>query len=97
MNAVQLIEKIAKHEDMKKDELIKESLIAYLLDKKRAYQEEKFQILSRYNISTAAELKKLISSGKIIEHPTWEDLIEIKNIDKEIKKASDDLKSLQKN
>ncbi len=96
MGAVQLVEKIAKHEEMKKEDLIKESLEAYLLEKKREYLREKFEILSKYNVSTVAELKKAIKAGKVAEHPAWEDLIEARNIDAEIKEIESDLRRLQK-
>jgi len=96
MGAVKLVEKIARHEEMKKEELIRESLAAYLLDKKREYLKEKFELLSRYNISSTTELKKAIKNGKVEGHPAWEDLIEARNINAELKEIESDLRSLQK-
>ena len=96
MGAVQLVEKIAKHEEIKKDDLIRESLEAYLLEKKREYLKERFEILSRYRIASAAALKKAIKEGKVFEHPAWEDLIEVRNIDAELKEINDDFRRLQK-
>lgn len=96
MSATQLIEKIAKHEELKKEELIRESLEAYFREKKRKLLEEKFEILSRYGVTSATELKKAIKSGKAIEHPGWEDLIEVQNIDEELKEIENDLRRLQK-
>ena len=93
----QLVEKIAKHEELDKDSLLLEGISAYLLEKKREYLKEKFEILTRYRVVSTLELKKQISRGKIEEHPAWEDFIESKNIDSEIKEIDNDLKHLQKN
>lgn len=56
-----------------------------LIEKKRKFQDERFEILSRYQVTTIAEFEEKIKSGEIIEHPAWEDLIELKNIEVEIK------------
>jgi len=66
-----------------------------LIEKKRKFQDEKFEILSRYQVTTIAEFEEKIKSGEIIEHPAWEDLIELKNIEVEIKEINDDIQSLQ--
>ncbi|MBC8184573.1 hypothetical protein H8E88_26045 [candidate division KSB1 bacterium] len=54
-------------------------------EKKRGLQNEKFEIQARYNALNAHELKMKIKNGNIAEHPAWEDYIELKNIDAEIK------------
>jgi|SRR3989338_141863 len=96
MGPVQMVDKIAKHEEMGKEELIRESLEAFLLGKKREYLKEKFELLSRHRVISAAELKKAIKEGKVTEHPSWEDLIDVRNIDAELKGIESDLKRLQK-
>jgi hypothetical protein len=53
--------------------------------KKRMLQSERLEILSRYGVTTIEELKEKIESGEIQEHPGWEDLIELRNIETEIK------------
>ena len=40
------------------------------------------------------ELNHKITEGKAPEHPGWEDLIEVKNIEAEIKEIEDDIKIL---
>jgi len=96
MNALQLIEKIARHEAIKKDDLLRESLGLYLFDKKREYLREKAEILARYGVVSALQLKKAVKTGKVPEHPGWEDFIEVKNIDAEIKETENDLGRLRK-
>ena len=46
-------------------------------------------------MTTIAEFEEKIKSGEIIEHPAWEDLIELKNIEGELKEINDDIQSLQ--
>ena len=92
-----VVEKIAKHEEKTKDDIIKESLEAYLLSKKNEFLKEKFETLSKYNVSSAQELKNLIKKGKISDHPAWEDCIEAQNIDSEINQINNDLRIVRKN
>ena len=66
-----------------------------LIEKKRKFQDERFEILSRYQVTTIVELENKIKSGEIIEHPAWEDLIELKNIEVEIREIDGDIQSLQ--
>ena len=65
-----------------------------LKEKQRLLQIERFEILSRYQTSSAEELNQKIAEGKAPEHPGWEDLIEIKNIEAEIKEIENDIGTL---
>ena len=65
-----------------------------LKEEKRLLQIERFEILSRYQASTLEELNQEIIEGKAPEHPGWEDLIEIKNIEEEIKEIDNDIRIL---
>ena len=66
------------------------SLIMNLKEKQRLLQIERFEILSRYKTSNVEELNRKITEGKLPEHPGWEDLIEIKNIEEAIKEIETD-------
>jgi len=72
------------------------SLIAYLNEKKKKYMEERLEILKRYNVDSAKELEEKIKKGEINEHPAWEDLITLENLEETIKDISDDIRNLQK-
>ncbi len=91
-----VIEKIAIKEGIEKEKLIVLSLIAYLDEKKRKYIGERLEILRRYGVSSAEELEEKIRKGEINEHPAWEDLIVLENLEEMIKEISDDIRNLQK-
>ncbi len=57
---------------------------------------ERHQILSRYHIATTAELEEKICSGELEEHPAWEDLITLENLEDAIHKLDGYLRDLQK-
>ena len=44
--------------------------------------------------SNVEELNQKITDGNAPEHPGWEDLIEIKNIEEEIKEIENDIRVL---
>ena len=92
----ELIEKIATKEGVEKEKLMTLSLIAYLNEKKKKYMEERLEILRRYNVSSAKELEEKIRRGEVREHPAWEDLITLENLEEMIKEISDDIRNLQK-
>jgi len=54
------------------------------------------EILKRYNVNSAKELEEKIRKGEINEHPAWEDLIMLENLEEMIKETSDDIRNLQK-
>jgi len=95
MNGLEAIEKLSKKYDMTMDDFLLASSSLMLKEKKRKFQDERFEILSRYQATTIAEFEEKIKSGEIIEHPGWEDLIELKNIEAEIKEIDRDIQSLQ--
>ncbi|MDR4506577.1 MAG: hypothetical protein MRK01_17545 [Candidatus Scalindua sp.] len=87
---------IAKKYSMSTDEFITLGSKLALKEKKRNLQIEKIEILARYEVDTVQEFEDKIKGGKVPEHPSWEDLIEIQNIDVEIKEIESDIKSLQR-
>jgi len=72
------------------------SLITYLNEKKKKYMEERLEIFKRYNVNSAKELEEKIRKGEVNEHPAWEDLITLENLEEMIKEISDDIRNLQK-
>ena len=90
-----LLAHVAKDLGLSKDELLVGSLLEYLKSKKRDCMAEKLEILSRYrNISTSKELEEAIKNGMVVEHPSWEDLIGIENLEDKIKKLDKEIESI---
>jgi len=92
----EIVEKIATKEGVDKEKLIVLSLIAYLNEKKRRYMEERLEILKRYSVNSMKELEEKIRKGEVEEHPAWEDLITLENLEELIREISDDIRRLQK-
>lgn len=90
------VEEIAHSIGMGEDAFVIKASISYLAEKKRAYLKERFEILSRYSAVSALDLKKKISDGKVPEHPVWENMIEIENIEAEVAEIESDIRDLQK-
>ena len=94
MNALSQVEKISQKYDVSAEEFIRSGVIANLKEKQRLLQIERFEILSRYQASNLKELNQKITEGDAPEHPGWEDLIEVKNIEEKIKEIEDDIGAL---
>ena len=88
------VETIAKKYSMSTDEVISLGSKLAVKEKKNNFQIETMEILARYSVETANELQQKIKEGTVPEHPAWEDLIEIQNIEAEIKEIEGDIKTL---
>ncbi len=94
MSTLSQVEKISKKYSESAEEFIRTGVIMNLKEKQRLLQIERFEILSRYQTSSVDELTRKITEGKAPEHPGWEDLIELKNIEEEIKEIENDIRVL---
>ena len=95
MKSLDTIEKLSKKYSMSSEEFIKLGSELVMKEKKKNLQIERLEILSRYESLTVEDLEKKIRDGAVAEHPAWENLIEIKNIETEIKEIEGDIRSLQ--
>jgi len=89
------IDSLSKKYSLSSQDFIKHASTLSLREKKRNLQIERIEILARYEAETVTDLEDKIKKGAIPEHPTWEDMIEIKNIEAEIKEIEDDIRTLQ--
>ena len=94
MSALSWIEKISEKYAASAEEFIRSGAIMNLREKQRLFQIERFEILVRYQASNVEELNQKIAEGDAPEHPAWEDLIEVKNIEQEINEIENDIKAL---
>lgn len=79
---------------MDEDSLLDKGIESLLREKKRGVMLDRLEILSRYKVSSAEELERKIQEGKIEEHPAWEDLIILKNLNSALEKINGYLASL---
>jgi len=95
MAVAETIEILSRKYSMSKDAFLKLGSSLALKEKKKNLQMERLEMLARYEAETVKELEKKIKEGKVPEHPAWEDLIEIKNIESEIAEIENDIRTLQ--
>lgn len=90
MGGIKTVKRLSEKYSMTPDEFIEYGSILTLRDKRKNLQIERLEILARYKTGTVEELRKKIKDGTVPEHPAWEDLVEIKNIESEIKEIESD-------
>ena len=95
MTGMETIERLSKKYSLSQDEFIRLGSTLAMKEKKRKLQIERLEILSRYGAGTVKELEEKIRVGAAPEHPAWEDLIEIKNIEAEITEIESDIRDIQ--
>jgi hypothetical protein len=91
---IDIIKDIAQRAALPPEKVLHESLKAYLVNKKKAYMLERLDTLARYGVNSTEELEHKIKIGSLPEHPVWEDLIDLRNIEAEIREIEDDIKRL---
>ena len=94
MSTLSQVEKISEKYAPSAEEFIRSGVIMNLREKQRLLQIERFEILARYQASNVEELNLKITEGNAPEHPAWEDLIEVKNIEQEINEIENDIRIL---
>lgn len=95
MTSLKIIETISEKYSKSPEEFIKLGSCLVMKGKKRALQLERLELLSLYDSETVKALEDKIKSGAVPEHPSWEALIEIKNIEAEIKEIENDIRTVQ--
>jgi hypothetical protein len=91
-----VIKKIADDTGISIAELTTSGLIAFLREKKLKMMMDRLEVLDRYSVISSGELEKKIKNGEIPEHPAWEDLILLENIEASIGLIDEDIKVIQK-
>jgi len=72
--------KVADLFSLSEEELLKEAIELFLLQKKREIQQVQQEILSQYGVTSREDLKQLIFQNKIEEYPALEDVIVTENL-----------------
>ncbi len=80
-----VLQTVADRLGIPEDVLIRESLLSFLQARKRLLMAERFELLSRYGVHSAEELRGCIEAGTLPEHPTWEGYIELTNLEDDLK------------
>jgi len=95
MTGLEVVRKLSEKYSMTLDDFLKTGSCSMLREKKLNSQVERLEILSRYGVTGIDALKEKIEKSEIPEHPGWEDLIELRNIEAQIKEIDSDIRYLQ--
>jgi hypothetical protein len=90
-----IIKKIANDTGISVGELTISGLLAFLREKRRKIMMDRLEVLNRYNVTLSEEIEKKIKNGEIPEHPAWEDLILLENLESAIAQIGEDIRVIQ--
>jgi len=82
--AIEAIKHVSKDLGINENVLILEGVAEYIKNRIKACMRDRLEILSRYKISSLEEFEKKVNDGSIPEHPGWEDLIIVENLENSI-------------
>lgn len=91
----QIVHELCRFVDMDEETLLEQGIAAFLRERKRNLLLEQREILSRYGVNHSAELEESLRTGSVPEHPAWEDLITLENIEYSIQVMDEHLRGLQ--
>lgn len=89
-----LVDQISRDLNLDRRTLISQSIRSFLKDRRRAVLLERLELLSRNGVAVKEELQRKIETGEVTEHPTWEDLIVLENLEAELQKIDGYLERL---
>ncbi|MBI3327383.1 MAG: hypothetical protein HYZ81_11875 [Nitrospinae bacterium] len=78
------MDEISQYVKVDRETLRTQGIVSLLKDKKHAVLLERLQILARHGVTSRETLERAIQEGEVREHPTWEDVIVLENLDAEL-------------
>ncbi len=90
-SSIEAVKHLSKDLGINEDVLIREGIIEYIKSRIKDCMRDRLEIISRYKISSLDEFEKKVREGSISEHPGWEDLIILENLENTIKKLKKEL------
>lgn len=93
-NAV-IVERVSKALGVPPDELVRKGVEEFLEAQLRACFAEILEVEARYGVKSAGGLEEKIRRGIVGEHPAWEDLIILENLEERAEKIRKEMKALK--
>lgn len=90
-----IVERVSKVLGVSPKELVRKGLEGLLKTQLRTCTAEINEIKMRYEVKSGAELEKKIQRGAIAEHPAWEDLIVLENLEERVQNIRKELVALK--
>lgn len=89
--AIDAVRHLSRDLGINEDTIMRESILEYIKSKIRSFMKDRLEIMSRYRVSSMDEFEKKVHDGSIPEHPGWEDLIVLENLESSINKLKEEL------
>jgi len=90
-----LVAEVAKRLGVQPETLERSAIRLWLQHRLRIIEAEITSILSRYGVKSLGELEAKIRSGDVPEHPAWEDLITLENLEDEKRRIVEVLQEIE--
>jgi len=90
-----IIERVSKALNVPPDELVRKGVEEFLEAQLRACFAEIREVEARYGVKSTGELEEKIRRGVVAEHPAWEDLIVLENLEERAEKIRKELRTLK--
>jgi len=90
-----IVERLSKVLGVPPNELVRKGLEELLESQLRSSYAEIHELKARYDVKNATDLEKKIQNGVVEEHPAWEDLIVLENLEERAKKIRKELAALK--
>jgi len=91
-----LVVEIARKLGIRLETLERDAVRLWLQHRLRSVEAEIASILGKYEVKSLEELEARIKSGRIPEHPAWEDLIVLENLEEERRRIIEVLQEIEK-
>ena len=89
-----LVDQISRDLNLDRRTLLSQGVRSFLKDRRRAVLLERLELLSRNGVAAEEELQRKIETGEVADHPAWEDLIVLENLEAELQKIDGYLERL---
>src|SRR3972149_10062021 len=92
----EIVERLSKVLGVPPDELVRKGIEEFPESQLRISLAEINETKTRHDVKSAAELEKKIRKGAVVEHPAWEDLIVLENLEERAQKIQKERMALKK-
>jgi len=90
-----IVERVSKALGVPPDELVRKGVEEYLEAQLRVCFAEIRELEVWYGVKSTDELEEKIRKGIVTEHPAWEDLIVLENLEERVEKIRKELEALK--
>lgn len=91
----EVVKRVSKSLGVRPDELVVRGVKEFLQAQLRACLAEIREVEVRHGVKSFSELEEKIRAGVVEEHPAWEDLIVLENLEERAEKIRRELKVLR--